>query len=184
MSPASSLRALLQPRMALQALALASALILASAFALEHLGGLAPCPLCIWQRWPYVVAIALTALGLFVLPARPALLLLALVFVVGAGRGASHVAVEQGWVALPAACAAAGEAATTADLLLLLTTRPAPRCDQVAFTLAGLSLAGWNVITSIALTALALGSLRAAGRPGHCSSSRRVQASASTGREK
>ena len=38
--------------------------LLLGAFAFQHLGGLAPCKLCIWQRWPHVAAIAIGAAAL------------------------------------------------------------------------------------------------------------------------
>ncbi len=54
--------------------ALGSAVILASAFAFQHIGGLAPCQMCFWQRWPHAIAIGT---GLLALAIPSALLLLA-----------------------------------------------------------------------------------------------------------
>jgi disulfide bond formation protein DsbB len=145
-------RVLLPPTAALL-LALASALILLAVLALQYLGGLPPCPLCVWQRWPYVAVVALGLIGWRWRP-RLMLALTAPALLIGAGLGAYHVGIEQGWWALPAGCAAGEGAQSVEDLKRLLAEAP-PACDQVSFTFLGLSLAGWNVITSLALAAYA-----------------------------
>lgn len=86
--------------------------VLAAAAPLFALGseiwwGLAPCELCLWQRWPYWVATGLAALGV-VVPGRARTVLVALAglaALVSAGIGALHVGVEQGW--WPSPCRAA-----------------------------------------------------------------------------
>ncbi len=143
----------LTPRTASLLLALASGAILAAVFAFQYLGGAAPCPLCIWQRYPYAVLIALGVVGYFWQP-RAMLALAGLVLLVGAGLGGYHYGVEQGWFALPAGCAAGTEANTIEELRQLLREAP-PACDQVRFTVLGLSLAAWNVLASLGLAAFA-----------------------------
>jgi disulfide bond formation protein DsbB len=144
----------LQPRRASLLLALVSAAIPLTALALQFLGGLAPCPLCIWQRWPYV---ALVALGLIGWRWRPRALLgiATLVLLGGAGLAAYHVGIEQGWWALPGGCIAGGTAQSVEELKRLLAEAP-PACDQVGFTFLGLTLAGWNLVASLALAAYAI----------------------------
>jgi disulfide bond formation protein DsbB len=139
----------LQPRRASLLLALVSAAILLAALALQFLGGLAPCRLCIWQRWPYV---ALVALGLIGWRWRPRALLGigALVLLGGAGLAAYHVGIEQGWWALPGGCIAGATAQSVEELKRLLAEAP-PACDQVGFTFLGLTLAGWNLVASFDL---------------------------------
>ena len=144
---------LLVPRTAALLLALASVAILLAVLALQYLGDLPPCPLCVWQRWPYVGVAALGLVGWRWQP-RPLLGLIALLLLTTAGIGAYHVGVEQGWWALPEGCAAGAEAQTVEDLKRLLAEAP-PACDQVAFTLLGLSLAGWNAVVGLALAAYA-----------------------------
>jgi disulfide bond formation protein DsbB len=145
-------RVLFPPTAALL-LALASALILLAVLALQYLGGLPPCPLCVWQRWPWL---GVAVLGLIGWRWRPRLMLAlaAPALLVGAGLGAYHLGVEQGWWALPAGCAAGEGAQSVKDLKRLLAEAP-PACDQVSFTFLGLSLAGWNVVTSLTLAAYA-----------------------------
>ena len=131
-------------------LVVAAAAALAAALALQFLGGLPPCPFCIYQRYPYLVVIVVGALGLWLRRPRLALALAALALAVNVGLAAYHVGIEQGWLALPEGCAAAGRAATIEELRQQLQTAPA-RCDQVAFTFAGLSLAAWNVVYAAVL---------------------------------
>jgi disulfide bond formation protein DsbB len=143
----------LEPSRAALLIALASGAVLLAVFGMEHLAGAAPCPLCLWQRWPYALLIALGLIGWRWRP-RAMLGLAVLVLLGSAGLAGYHVGVEQGWFALPAGCAAAGQASTIEELRQLLAEAP-PACDQVGFTLFGLSLATWNVVTSLALAAYA-----------------------------
>jgi disulfide bond formation protein DsbB len=147
------LERILAPRTACLLLALACALILLTALGLQYLGGLAPCHLCVLQRWPYV---ALVALGLIGWRWQPRLVLgLAIVaLLVGAGLAGYHFGIEQGWWALPESCIAGGSAQSLEELKRLLA-QAAPTCDQVRFTLLGLTLAGWNFLASLALAASA-----------------------------
>ncbi|MCC2664558.1 MAG: disulfide bond formation protein [Geminicoccaceae bacterium] len=143
-------------------LALASGAILLSVVALQYLGDLPPCPLCVWQRWPYVGVAALGLLGWRWQP-RVLLALAVLALLVGAGLGVYHLGVEEGWWALPAGCAAGASAQSVEDLRRLLAEAP-PACDQVSFTFLGLSLAGWNVVASLALAAYAIAAALGLGR--------------------
>ncbi len=153
---------LLVPRTAALLLALASAAALLAVLALQYLGGLPPCPLCVWQRWPWVGVALLGLLGWRWQP-RPLLGVIALLLLTGAGIGAYHVGIEQGWWALPAGCAAGAEATSVEDLKRLLAEAP-PACDQVSFALLGLTLAGWNVVGSLALAAYAAAAALGRGR--------------------
>lgn len=146
-------RRLLDPSRASLLIALASAAILLTALALQYLGGLRPCPLCIWQRWPYVALIALGLLGWRSWP-RAMLGIAVIVLLGGAGLAAYHVGIEQGWWALPAGCVAGGTAQSVEELRRMLAEAP-PACDQVGFTFLGLTLAGWNLVASLLLAAYA-----------------------------
>jgi disulfide bond formation protein DsbB len=145
---------LLDPARACLLLAFVSAAILLAALALQYLRGLPPCPLCIWQRWPYVALIALGLIGWRWRP-RATLGLATLVLLGGAALAAYHVGIEQGWWALPAGCVAGQSAETVEDLRRLLAEAP-PACDQVSFAFLGLTLAGWNLVASLLLGAFTL----------------------------
>jgi disulfide bond formation protein DsbB len=147
----------------------ASVVVLGSALASQYWGGLAPCKLCIWQRWPYVatIAAALLALSLFRGPrARRALVgFCAIVFAVGGGIAIYHAGVEQGWFPGPTSCSADATMAaqTVEELRRLLLAEPVTRCDEIPWSLFGISMAGYNAIVSLILAA---GSLFAAVKTG------------------
>lgn len=145
------------------ALALAaSAAMLATAHAFERFGGYAPCLLCLKQREVYWVAgtLALASLALARAPLgahlRPWMSLgLAIVFLFGAGLAAYHAGAEWKWWPGPGACAGAGGTVSSLDMSGLLDgslkVKP-PACDEAAWRLLGLSMAGWNVLVSLGLT--------------------------------
>lgn len=138
----------------------ASAIALMTALASQYLGGLAPCKLCIWQRIPHGIAIVigLGALLWFRGPRERLFLtwLACLVFAAGAGIAMYHTGVEQGWIAGPSSCTGLGSlnSATTIDeLRKQLLAAPVVRCDEIPWSLMGISIAGWNALASLALTA-------------------------------
>ncbi len=141
---------------------LGSLALLLGALGFQYLGGLAPCHLCLLQRWPHAIAIALGLL-LLAWPRRPLALLAALVVLAGAGIAGYHVGVEQGWWQGPASCTAPQPGATSAgDLLDQILATPVVLCDQVAWSLWGISMAGWNAILSLGLAWLWLRAARSA----------------------
>lgn len=131
--------------------AVGSLALLLGAFAFQYLGGLEPCHLCLLQRWPHVIA---AAIGLLILswPGRWLALLAGLVMLGGAGIAAYHVGVEQHWWPGPTSCTAptpgAGDAGALLDQIL---ATPTVLCDSVAWSLFGISMAGWNAILSLGL---------------------------------
>ena len=142
----------------------ASVATLGGAFLFQYVGGLAPCVLCIYQRYPYGVTIALSAAVLFLADgrARSALLLLCgVAFLAGAGIGVFHVGVEQHWWEGTAACTGgSGPAGSLEALRAQIMAAPVVRCDQVAWSLFGISMAGYNVLISLALALLSLWAAR------------------------
>ncbi len=146
----------------------ASIAVLGTALAAQYWGGLAPCELCLYQRWPYAVAIALSLAGLVALRGRSARRrltgLCAAAFAVGAGIAFYHAGVEQGWFAGPATCSGVGiDARSIEELKRLLEAAPVVRCDEIPWSMFGISLAGYNFIVS---AALAVASAIAASRRG------------------
>jgi disulfide bond formation protein DsbB len=134
----------------------ASAVVLGGALLLQHWGGLAPCELCLMQRWPWAVAIVISFVATMV-GSRSALpwvaVLLAVVFALGSALAFYHVGVEQHWFAGPSACSGAATAADTLEALKAQILRQQPvRCDDVAWSLGGISLAGWNLFASLVMT--------------------------------
>lgn len=119
--------------------------------------GLQPCHLCVIQRLPYAFA-ACFALAAIATPKRKCGLMLgvcALCFATNAGFAFFHIGVEQHWWA--ASCSGTGVLATTGAALLaqLASGPPPPACDALSFSLFGISIAGFNLIASLVLTAFA-----------------------------
>jgi disulfide bond formation protein DsbB len=138
----------------------ASAIVLGGALLSQYRGGLAPCELCLLQRWPWGVAIVISFVATMV-GSRQALpwvaLLLAAVFAVGSAFAFYHVGVEQHWFAGPSACSGAATAADTVEALKAQILRQQPvRCDEVPWSLWGISLAGWNLLASLVMMSCCL----------------------------
>ncbi len=145
-----------------------SAAILTSALGSQFIGGLTPCPLCIWQRWPHVAAVVIAALAVTVLwrLCRPLAVLGLLTTLVGAGIGLYHTGIERGWWPGPDTCTSSDITNLSTDQLLAqIMSAPLVRCDEVQWDLFGLSLASWNAVISLGLAALWLAAAaRAASR--------------------
>src|SRR5712692_1101236 len=137
---------------------MASAIVLGAALLSQYWGGLAPCELCLLQRWPWAAAIALS-LAALIAGSRAALpwvaLALAIVLALGAAFAFYHVGVEQHWFAGPSACTASGGGAMTLEDMKrqILGTAPV-LCDRVQWSLFGVSLAGWNLFASLGMAAI------------------------------
>lgn len=135
-----------------------SAVVLGAALASQHWGGLMPCELCIVQRWPWTAAIVIALIGLLVGDGRSLswlALALAVVFAVGVAFAFYHVGVEQRWFAGPSACTVGGGQATTLEEMKrqIAGTQPV-LCDQVQWSLFGVSLAGWNLLASFIMAVI------------------------------
>lgn len=133
-----------------------SAALLMGAFGFQYLGGLLPCTLCLWQRWPHAAALVLGALALALPYQRVWPILGALAALTSAGIALFHVGVEQLWWQGLATCTVDALAGVSVDDLLSLdSTAGAPvRCDAIAWQFMGLSMAGWNGVISLGLAAL------------------------------
>ncbi len=133
--------------------ALASGAMLAVAHASQHFAGLQPCPLCLDQRnWHWgVVAVGLigfAAVRISPRLARLAAFAVGLVLLGSAAQAAYHVAVEQHWVV--AYC----DARIDLDDIRPLDFEgsfAAPACDEIAWQMFGISMAGYNAIASLLL---------------------------------
>ncbi len=124
------------------------AALLGGALGSQYLGGLNPCEMCYWQRWPHAAAILLAgsafAFTAASQPARVLVILASLAIATSGAIGVYHAGVEAGlWEGLTT-CAATGGA--TLDAIL---SAPLIRCDQVQFEFLGISMAGWNAIISL-----------------------------------
>ncbi|MBS0469940.1 MAG: disulfide bond formation protein B [Proteobacteria bacterium] len=138
------------------------ALILGALF-FQYGLGYPPCEMCHWQRWPHIAAAVVGLGGMIlvmagVLPPRAALViaLLALLGVaISGGLGVYHAGVEYHWWKGPQACTT-GYVFTGGPIDL---NARVPMCDRAAWTLFGISLAGFNALISLAAAAFGAYSL-------------------------
>lgn len=135
------------------------------ALGFEHIGGYIPCALCLLQRDPYywgipvgILAIVTSALKLPVWVTRALLAVVGILMLVGAGMGVYHAGAEWHFWEGPSTCAttAQGVSSNVGDLLGDLDSKHGPSCTEAALRVLGLSFAGWNVIASLILAAIAL----------------------------
>jgi disulfide bond formation protein DsbB len=134
-------------------LAMAGSLaMLAGAFAFQYIGGLAPCHLCLLQRWPHAAALGIGLLALAI-PGRLLPLAGAAAALTTAAIGLYHTGVERLWWAGPTSCSAGSIAGLDVKDLLdpSIVVAPVVRCDAVAWQMFGLSMASWNVVLSLGL---------------------------------
>ena len=129
------------------------AALLAGAWGSQLIGGLSPCEMCHWQRWPHYGAAAAAVLASGVGGrARIALIVFAALLLATSGViGVMHAGVEYGWWPGFTACSSPVPltGATAAERLEALFNAPVVRCDTPQWTLAGISLAGYNAIFSL-----------------------------------
>ncbi len=150
------------------AVAAAAGVVLGVALLAEGWGGLVPCALCLWERWPYRVVIGLGLLAA-VWPggARRVLGAAMVVLVAGAALGVLHVGVEQRWwpSPLPECAAPRLGGGTMAERLARMPARPAKPCDEPIYLVSGLpvSMAAMNALFAAAL-ATGLGLIVVKGR--------------------
>ena len=126
--------------------------MLGGAFAFQYLGGLAPCVLCLYQRYPHAAAIILGLLGLALVRRAPQAtrwlcVLGGLALLTSAGIGLFHVGVERGATSMPDSLEALKEQ---------LMNQPIVRCTDIAWEMFSISMAGYNFLLSAAAGCLAI----------------------------
>ncbi|MFG1461542.1 disulfide bond formation protein B [Xanthobacter sp. DSM 24535] len=155
------------PMTACLAVAAGSAAALAAAWYFQLVVGLAPCPLCLDQRLPYYAAVPIGLVCAYAAHrgwagiARAGLAILALLMLVDAGIAIFHAGVEWRFWQGPTTCT--GTPVVVSDILSALKTSHVPRCDEAAWRLMGISMAGWNALIALGLAGVALLGLRGRG---------------------
>ena len=146
------------------AILLIAAATLAGAWFFQLVLGIVPCPLCLEQRYAYYFAVPFAALVAFA-AARgvprgvvlAGLAILALAALGNAVLGGYHAGVEWGFWKGPTDCSGTGfNVGNARNLLESLDKVKVVRCDEVQFRFLGISLAGYNVLISLLMAAVAL----------------------------
>ena len=134
--------------------------VLAGAWFFQLVVGLVACELCLAERWPWYAAIVIA--GAFLGLKRPEIeryapALFGLLFLGAFCLAAYHVGVEQHWIAGPDACTVSGShhAKTIEELTAEIMAAPVVRCDDIQWSLVGISLAGWDAVLSLAMVVAA-----------------------------
>ena len=127
--------------------------LLGGALGSQYLGGLVPCEMCYWQRWPHAAAILLAAAAFanadHLVRTRVTTLLAALAIAVSGAIGVYHAGVELGLFEGFTTCTSTASGQSADELLKSIMNTPLVRCDQVQFSFLGISMAGWNAILSL-----------------------------------
>ena len=147
----------------------AAALMLAvasivGAFGFEYIGGYAPCPLCLMQRYAYFAGIPLLFGALVLLAsdragwAAAVFGIVAFAFLANAGLGIYHAGAEWKFWPGPDTCASVSQTlgGGSGGLLQQLETTRVIRCDEAPWSFLGLSFAGWNVVISLLIAIAAV----------------------------
>jgi disulfide bond formation protein DsbB len=132
------------------------AALLAGAYGSQYLGGLHPCEMCYWQRWPHFAAIAFALIAFAMRGAadkgRSFVWLAALAILTSGMIGVYHAGVEADIFEGLTQCSTT--AGGSGDILADIMATPLIRCDEVQFSFLGISMAGWNAILSIGFALL------------------------------
>lgn len=139
-------------------LMLGSAAMLLGALFFQEVMNLPPCPLCIYQRVPYIVVIGLSVPAILLrgIPALIMLWLSALALFVNAGIAGFHVGVEKGWWEGLGECSGNfNENMTIEELRAAVLGAPIVRCTDVSWSLLGISMAGYNMVIALAMAIFA-----------------------------
>ena len=125
------------------------ALLLGGAYVSQYGFGLYPCEMCWWQRWPHFAAVAFALLAFLAPPQRLWTGLAAIAILTSGAIGLFHAGVEYKWWDGITSCAAIVADGGGSALDSIMNT-PMVRCDEPAWTLLGISLAGFNFLISAA----------------------------------
>jgi disulfide bond formation protein DsbB len=144
-----------------------AAALLAGAFGFEHVGGLAPCEMCWWQRWALFAVLFFAADALVLgqvavqvpnlaLAARASAWAALAAMVCNAGIALYHAGVEQKWWQGLTRCTAPPVSGDAKAMLADIMAQPIVRCDAIPWQMFGISMAGWNFLIALTLAGAAL----------------------------
>jgi len=133
---------------------LVSIIALVSAFFIEYILGHQPCNLCVLERIPYFLAIIVILLNYkFIRFERFFILLLSIIFLVGAILSLYHLGIEQGYIQESLVCDLKnGSNLLSKEEILKQLQEKSVSCKDVTFKIFGLSLTSYNILISLLIT--------------------------------
>lgn len=147
----------LQPSFLCAGVAAFSVLSLAMALTAQYGFAMHPCVLCVYQRFPFAIVILLGLAGVLrPRMAKPMLALSGLAFFVNGVIASYHSGVERKWWAGLSGCSTPDMSGSIEDLLARIESTSVARCDEIPWSLFGLSMANYNVIACFGMAALIL----------------------------
>ena len=140
----------------LNSLIILSFITLSFAYFVEFVLGHEPCNLCKIERIPYIGAIILGSLLIFINKwEKIILIMIFLLFIFGAVTSIYHVGIEQGIFSESLLCELGLNSKIQNPDELLKTLKKTPvSCKDVTFKIFGLSLATFNAVLSIVISCI------------------------------
>ena len=129
--------------------------LLFGALGFQYLGGIAPCEMCHWQRWPHIAAAIVGIIGVMVAKDRARALTWAAIGLVAVSGLIGLYQSGMQWGVLPGPASCSGH-----RFVLGSNVIPEVQCDVVSWQLFGLSLATYNAIFSFLIAGAASLALR------------------------
>lgn len=120
----------------------------------QYVGGHHPCEMCMWQRYVFVAIITFGVISFVSCKKDFLLFLVSFIYLVGAAIAAFHFGVEQGWWEGLTTCSGSGGTGTLEEMRAQIMNSPVVRCDEPTWYFLGVTMAGWNVLYSGALSLL------------------------------
>lgn len=147
----------ISPRLAALGIATVSAFSLAAALTAQFGFGLLPCTLCLYQRVPFSINILLGLVGGCSKNAKVTTYSIALSgmsFLINSGIAFYHSGVERKWWAGLQGCSTPDMSGTIEEVMARIAATNVTRCDEIPWSLFGLSMANYNVVMCLGLAIL------------------------------
>ena len=142
--------------------------VLGAVYASQYWGGLAPCKRCLYQRWPWWIVGGLAVLAKWLAPRarlwRFALGVCGLTLMAGAALAFYHVGIEQHWWLGPESCTSSVTPVSFEKLKAQILAAPVVLCDQISWSLFGISMAVYNAVVSTVVGLASFLAVRSSGR--------------------
>lgn len=127
---------------------------LSAALISQYVFGLHPCELCLYQRVPFVAMIILGLIGASSGYGRITLWISAIAMIINSGIAVFHSGVERKWWAGLSGCTSPDMSGSIEDVIARISATAVTRCDEISWSLFGLSMANYNVFLCAGLAAL------------------------------